>query len=122
MRSEGTGDAFSFLPSFFLLIFTPHSYCYACDFCSNGLINHCERGGTRAGVGVFKDGGFAKYVVVPAELCFTLPDNVSFDQGGRGGGRGRGAGGGGAGRGRVVVGGGRAVGLGGVWWGARRDF
>ncbi len=57
------------------------SYCFACEFCSDGRVNHCERGGTRNGVGVFKNGGFAEFALVDAELCFPLPEDVSFDQG-----------------------------------------
>ena len=44
-------------------------HCDACKPCNDGFPNHCER---LQEIGFSVDGGYAKYIVVPAKLCWSL--------------------------------------------------
>ena len=57
----------------------PTIYCGQCGACKNGAENACLNGGF---VGLSGGGGgISDEVVVPAETCFPLPDNVDLDIG-----------------------------------------
>ncbi|MFL5796837.1 MAG: alcohol dehydrogenase catalytic domain-containing protein [Actinomycetota bacterium] len=47
----------------------PNIACGHCRWCRRGLPNHCERFST---VGIFRDGGLAGHVVVPASACHPV--------------------------------------------------
>jgi L-iditol 2-dehydrogenase len=54
--------------------------CGACDYCTRGEINLCDR---RQVVGVScgeyrRDGAFAEYIVVPERIVYSIPDTLSF--------------------------------------------
>lgn len=53
-------------------------HCGECKFCKMGRYNICEK---LAFTGLMTNGAFAKFVNVPAELCFVLPENVSYEDG-----------------------------------------
>lgn len=57
-------------------------YCNQCDQCLAGNVNLCT---DRQVLGVScadyrRDGALADYLVVPAYICYSLPDNVSYEQ------------------------------------------
>lgn len=52
--------------------------CGACYWCARGEYNLCQRG---AGVGIHSDGGFARYLNVPAYLLHVLPPQISDEVG-----------------------------------------
>ena len=57
-------------------------YCGSCFFCKNGQMNLCDN---RTVLGVSCDdyrrhGTFAEYAVVPERICFSVPDDLSFDE------------------------------------------
>ena len=57
-------------------------YCGSCFFCRNGQVNLCEN---RMVLGVSCDeyrrhGAFAEYVVVPEQICFPLPPELSYEE------------------------------------------
>jgi L-iditol 2-dehydrogenase len=52
--------------------------CGACESCRDGLPNLCD---TYDYLGSRSDGGFAEYVVAPADNCIALPRKVSFAAG-----------------------------------------
>lgn len=54
------------------------SGCKRCQVCLNGKYHFCRR---NQAVGVKRDGGFARYCVVPAEQVHPLPPNVTLEQG-----------------------------------------
>lgn len=60
----------------------PSMPCRKCSFCSSGRYNLCEnmRYFGSASCRPHLDGGFGKYVAVPAENCFILPPNVSLKE------------------------------------------
>lgn len=53
-------------------------HCGECVTCRAGRYNVCEK---LAFTGLHNDGAFAKYVNIPAELCFVLPEGVTSEAG-----------------------------------------
>jgi len=47
-----------------------------CDMCLNGLDMICRNGGL---IGVITNGGFAKYISVPAKNVFKIPDDMNWE-------------------------------------------
>lgn len=56
----------------------PLIYCGECYACKRGYYNQCSQVGF---VGLNRDGGFAKYVIVDENMVHILPENVSFEEG-----------------------------------------
>jgi propanol-preferring alcohol dehydrogenase len=54
-----------------------YSTCGTCDYCLRGLENLCE--GARF-TGQHADGGFAEYMVVPADFAYRIPEGITDDQ------------------------------------------
>ena len=52
--------------------------CMECDVCLEGAYHYYKNMLT---IGVNRDGGFAKFCVVPSSLAHKLPENVGFSQG-----------------------------------------
>jgi L-iditol 2-dehydrogenase len=57
---------------------TYFSTCGVCPFCRSGRANLCP---DRRSIGSAVDGGFARYVIVPARNVHVLPDNVDYQAG-----------------------------------------
>lgn len=55
----------------------PNLYCGACRFCQRGLYNHCERFTT---LGIFLDGGLARYEVAPARALFPISSQIPLER------------------------------------------
>lgn len=53
-------------------------HCGSCEFCRRGLEQFCRSGQM---IGKHRDGGYAKFIKVPASNAFTLPDQMSFEIG-----------------------------------------
>lgn len=56
----------------------PTLSCGACRNCREGHLNLCERWGA---IGDTVAGGLAEYVAVPARLCYSLPQRMSWGEG-----------------------------------------
>ncbi len=56
----------------------PIMACGICELCQNGNKDLCQ---DSLMLGIDRDGAFAEYIVVPANIVYKLPDNVSFKQG-----------------------------------------
>ena len=57
----------------------PMDYCGTCSSCQSGKAQFCP---DKRQFGVLTvDGGFAEYLCVPAKVCYTLGDDVSFTAG-----------------------------------------
>jgi propanol-preferring alcohol dehydrogenase len=54
-----------------------HSTCGLCDFCRRGLENLCENA---CFTGQHVDGGFAEYMVVPADFAYAIPSGFPDEQ------------------------------------------
>ena len=52
--------------------------CGKCEFCKRGKPNLCSQAKV---IGLHKPGALAEYVALPAELCYKLPPQVSFEEG-----------------------------------------
>eukprot|EP01111_Echinosteliopsis_oligospora_P007332 TRINITY_DN2219_c0_g1_i1.p1 TRINITY_DN2219_c0_g1~~TRINITY_DN2219_c0_g1_i1.p1 ORF type:complete len:355 (-),score=116.03 TRINITY_DN2219_c0_g1_i1:33-1097(-) len=57
----------------------PGTPCRRCDFCKIGRYNLCALMEFHATPPY--DGSLSNYIVHPADLCFKLPENVSYDEG-----------------------------------------
>ncbi|GLH08386.1 Sorbitol dehydrogenase [Gryllus bimaculatus] len=57
----------------------PNSGCGVCPECADGNYHYCECGGGNNYVGVFRNGGWAEYCVVPARQAFLIPKNMAFE-------------------------------------------
>jgi threonine dehydrogenase-like Zn-dependent dehydrogenase len=55
--------------------FNPLVVCGTCDRCRAGRSNLCRK---RQIIGAHRPGAFARYVAVPAALCWPLPDSLSL--------------------------------------------
>ncbi|XP_026734464.1 D-arabinitol dehydrogenase 1-like [Trichoplusia ni] len=60
----------------------PNKSCNLCDFCHNGNYQYCLTAGINSTIGIWKDGGWAQYVVVPQQQIFVLPDEITTEQAG----------------------------------------
>jgi threonine dehydrogenase-like Zn-dependent dehydrogenase len=55
------------------VVVAPNLNCGTCAYCRRGLRNHCIRFST---IGIFRDGGLASRVVVPAVACHPISPGV----------------------------------------------
>ncbi|ADB53852.1 L-threonine dehydrogenase [Conexibacter woesei] len=55
------------------VVVAPNLSCGTCAACKKGLTAHCERFTT---IGIFRDGGMASHVVVPALACHQIADDL----------------------------------------------
>ena len=52
--------------------------CGDCEYCNRGTEQFCTTGQM---IGKYRDGGYAEYILMPARSVFSLPDEISFEQG-----------------------------------------
>ncbi|NJE26133.1 L-threonine 3-dehydrogenase [Thermococcus sp. MV5] len=55
----------------------PNIKCGKCWFCRNGYPNMCQEMTT---LGIYGNGGFAEYAVVPAKQLYVLPKNIDIEK------------------------------------------
>lgn len=55
----------------------PNIKCGECEYCRKGQSNMCVNLTT---LGIFTDGGFAQYCLVPGKQLITLPDTLPFER------------------------------------------
>jgi threonine dehydrogenase-like Zn-dependent dehydrogenase len=58
-------------------IVDPNLKCGICAFCRKGKMNHCTNGST---LGIFLDGGFARFVTAPQKALHPIQDNVPLKE------------------------------------------
>lgn len=74
-RIEATGDAVTrFRPGDRVGIPWLHETCGVCEYCRDGKENLCERA---TFTGWMVDGGYAEYIVAPADFMYPIPDSFS---------------------------------------------
>ncbi|MTI81081.1 MAG: zinc-dependent alcohol dehydrogenase family protein [Firmicutes bacterium] len=56
----------------------PSVYCGECYYCLNNQGNMCQKWNA---IGVTMNGAFAEYVVLPAKNLYSMPENMSFNEG-----------------------------------------
>jgi len=60
------------------LVVDPNEKCGYCINCRRGLSNLCDFLATGTTFGIFQNGGFAKYCVLPRSAIFKLPNNIDM--------------------------------------------
>ncbi|XP_021918601.1 D-arabinitol dehydrogenase 1-like isoform X1 [Zootermopsis nevadensis] len=60
----------------------PNSGCFTCDACHSGNYHYCSGGGIDKITGIYQNGGWAEFCVVPADQVHKLPKNISLQQAG----------------------------------------
>ena len=61
------------------VVVDPNEKCGYCTNCRKGLSNLCEYMATGTTFGIFQNGGFAKYCVVPRNTIFKLPEDINLE-------------------------------------------
>ncbi|XP_073965452.1 uncharacterized protein isoform X1 [Choristoneura fumiferana] len=64
------------------VVVDPNSACHICDHCRSGNYHYCLTAGINSTIGIWRDGGWAEYVLCPQNNVFTLPDDITTEQGG----------------------------------------
>ncbi|MFX1555110.1 MAG: alcohol dehydrogenase catalytic domain-containing protein, partial [Promethearchaeota archaeon] len=57
-------------------VIDPNEKCGYCINCRRGLSNLCDYMASGTTFGIFQNGGFAKYCVVPRSAIFKLPNDI----------------------------------------------
>lgn len=57
----------------------PNNGCGICHFCHSGDPHYCKSGGINNTIGIYKDGGWAEYVLVPEKQVHKLTENISLE-------------------------------------------
>ncbi|MFX0044046.1 MAG: zinc-binding dehydrogenase [Candidatus Hodarchaeota archaeon] len=60
------------------VVVDPNEKCGFCINCRRGLSNLCDFMATGTTFGIFQNGGFAKYCVIPRSAIFKLPHNINM--------------------------------------------
>jgi threonine dehydrogenase-like Zn-dependent dehydrogenase len=60
------------------VVVDPNLKCGICPSCRTGYDNQCDFLATGQTLGIFRDGGFAKYCVVPRRAIYKLPDDIDI--------------------------------------------
>jgi len=60
------------------VVVDPNEKCGYCVNCRRGLSNLCEYMASGTTFGIFQDGGFAKYCVLPRSSIFKLPEKIDM--------------------------------------------
>nr|CAI5861993.1 unnamed protein product [Callosobruchus analis] len=58
----------------------PNSGCGSCHFCHSGTPHFCATGGISNTVGIYRDGGWANYALVPVNQVHKIPDKITLEQ------------------------------------------
>lgn len=58
-----------------------YSGCNVCKFCHSGNPHYCKEGGINNTIGIYRNGGWAEYVLAPDYQVHRVPDKVTFQQG-----------------------------------------
>jgi len=61
------------------VIVDPNEKCGYCKACRRGMPNLCEHLASGTTFGIFQNGGFAKYCLVPRSSVFSLPREMDLD-------------------------------------------
>ncbi|KAI8433394.1 hypothetical protein MSG28_015434 [Choristoneura fumiferana] len=62
------------------VVVDPNSACHICDHCRSGNYHYCLTAGINSTIGIWRDGGWAEYVLCPQNNVFTLPDDITTEQ------------------------------------------
>lgn len=57
------------------------SGCLVCNFCHSGEPHFCPTGSLNNMLGIFRNGGWATYCLVPKDQIMAIPSNITLAQG-----------------------------------------
>lgn len=57
------------------------SGCLVCNFCHSGEPHFCPTGSLNNTLGIFRNGGWATYCLVPKDQIMAIPSNITLAQG-----------------------------------------
>ncbi|KAK4878657.1 hypothetical protein RN001_011163 [Aquatica leii] len=63
------------------VVIQPMNYCQICNFCRAGTPHLCRHCRIDNALGVYLDGGWAEYIVVPQEQVYKLEENFALELG-----------------------------------------
>ena len=75
---RGIGESVQDLEIGDKVVSDPNEKCGYCINCRKGLSSLCEYMATGTTFGIFQDGGFAKFCVLPRSTLFKLPENIDL--------------------------------------------
>ncbi len=61
------------------VVIDPNEKCGYCINCRRGFSNLCDFMALGTTFGIFQNGGFAKYCIIPKSAAFKLPDNIDMN-------------------------------------------
>ncbi|XP_014365046.2 D-arabinitol dehydrogenase 1 [Papilio machaon] len=64
------------------VVVDPNRACALCSFCRAGNYQYCLTSGINSTVGIWRDGGWARYVRVPQDQVYALPPQITTEQAG----------------------------------------
>lgn len=59
----------------------PNNGCHCCHVCNAGNPHYCKIGGLNNTIGIYRNGGWAQYCLVPEEQVHKLPETIAIEQG-----------------------------------------
>ncbi|KAJ8954635.1 hypothetical protein NQ314_007034 [Rhamnusium bicolor] len=59
----------------------PNDGCKSCNFCHSGNPHYCLIGGINNTIGIYRNGGWAEYVLAPLVQVHKIPDSITLEQG-----------------------------------------
>ncbi|OWR46607.1 zinc-containing alcohol dehydrogenase [Danaus plexippus plexippus] len=62
------------------VVVDPNRACDLCNFCRNGNYQYCKVKGINDALGIWRDGGWAEYVLSPQNQVYALPDGITIEQ------------------------------------------
>ena len=75
-RAVETGPEARFIQPGDRVAVAPNLSCGRCPYCRAGLVNHCQDFTT---LGIFRDGGLARFSVAPERACHPLSEDLPFE-------------------------------------------
>lgn len=52
-----------------------------CNDCRNTNVHFCKQGSLNNTLGIYQDGGWSQYCIVPDVQVFKIPDTIKMEQG-----------------------------------------
>ncbi|KAI4454959.1 sorbitol dehydrogenase [Holotrichia oblita] len=62
------------------VVVDPNNGCLVCDFCHSGQPHFCPTGSLHNTLGIFRNGGWANYCLVPDDQIMMVPSNITLAQ------------------------------------------
>ncbi|XP_072948672.1 uncharacterized protein [Epargyreus clarus] len=64
------------------VVVDPNRACNLCNFCRDGNYQYCLTAGINSTIGIWRNGGWAQYVLCPQDQVYALPDGITTEQAG----------------------------------------